>query len=158
MPDDHASDRALLVAAAYVVLRRGDEVLLQLRRGTGYMDEHWATMAGHVEPDESVHQAAVRELREETGVEVRLEDLTPLTTVHRYQVGGPQVEQRCDVFFETRTWTGEPHITEPDKCAAMGWFALDALPDPVVPHERLVLEGLRPGATLPAVISLRTDT
>ncbi len=155
-PDDHATDRALLVAASYVLLRRDDQVLLQLRRGTGYMDEHWATMAGHVEPGESVHEAAARELSEEAGVRVRVEDLVPVTMLHRYEVGGAQVEQRCDVFFEARAWTGEPRIMEPAKCAAMEWFQLDALPSPVVPHELLVLEGLRPGASLPAVVSYRT--
>ena len=29
--------------------------------------------------------------------------------------------------------------------ADLGWFPLDALPDPVVPHERVVLEGCAPG-------------
>ena len=47
------TDRFQVVPAAYVVLRRsdiGDEVLLQLREGTGYMDGHCATAAaGHVE-------------------------------------------------------------------------------------------------------------
>ena len=43
-------DRFQVVPAAYVVLRRDDEVLLQLRRGTGYMDGYWAcAAAGHVE-------------------------------------------------------------------------------------------------------------
>ncbi|NTW42404.1 MAG: NUDIX domain-containing protein [Cellulomonadaceae bacterium] len=153
-PDDHLDGRALLVAASYLVLRRDDEVLLQLRRGTGYMDGHWATLAGHVDPGESVHDAAVREAAEESTVTVRVEDLVPLTTLHRFEVGGPQVEQRCDVFFETRTWSGEPRIAEPTKCEAMGWFPLSALPEPVVPHERLVLDALARGAALPAVLSL----
>jgi 8-oxo-dGTP pyrophosphatase MutT (NUDIX family) len=153
-PDDHFDGRALLVAASYLVLRRDDEVLLQLRRGTGYMDGCWATLAGHVDPGESVHDAAVREAAEESTVTVRVEDLVPLTTLHRFEVGGPQVEQRCDVFFETRTWSGEPRIAEPTKCEAMGWFPLSALPEPVVPHERLVLDALARGAALPAVLSL----
>jgi hypothetical protein len=34
---------------------------------------------------------------------------------------------------------------EPEKCEAMEWFALDALPTPVVAHERVVLEGLGTG-------------
>ena len=38
---------------------------------------------------------------------------------------------------------GEPRIVEPDKCAELRWCPLDALPDPVVPHERIVLDGLR---------------
>ena len=157
-PDDHAEERTLLVAAAYVVLRRpgaaGDEVLLQRRSGTGYMDGWWALVAGHVEPGESVHEAAVREAAEEAGVGVALEDLRPLTALHRFERRGPAVEQRVDVFFEVTRWSGEPELQEPDRAAAMGWYALTDLPDPVVPHERTVLDLLAAGAPVPAVLSL----
>ena len=46
-------DRFQVIPAAYVVLRRGDEVLMLLRANTGYMDGYWAVPAGHVEKDES---------------------------------------------------------------------------------------------------------
>src|SRR4051812_1829127 len=97
-PDDHLSGRTMLVAAAYVVLRRENTVLLHLRRGTGYRDDHWAVLAGHVDPGESVHEAAVREAAEEAGITVAVEDLRPLTALHRFERGGPAVEQRVDVF------------------------------------------------------------
>ncbi|MGY4642975.1 NUDIX domain-containing protein [Cellulomonas sp. URHB0016] len=153
-PDDHLSHRTLLVAASYVVLRRDDAVLLHLRQGTGYRDGHWATLAGHVEPAESVHEAAVREAAEEAGIAVAVDDLRPLTVLHRFERHGPAVEQRMDVFFEARRWTGDPVIAEQAKAADMRWFPLDGLPDPVVPHERLVLDALAAGRTLPAVLSL----
>jgi 8-oxo-dGTP pyrophosphatase MutT (NUDIX family) len=149
VPGEPAPGRALLVAAAYVVLRRGNDVLLQLRRGTGYMDGCWATLAGHLERDESAEQAAVREALEEAGVTIRRGDLRPLTTLHRFEVGGPQVEQRCDFFYEARVWQGAPGVREPAKCAAMEWFALDRLPQDVVPHERMVLRALRDGPVPP---------
>ena len=157
-PDDHLTERTLLVAAAYVVLRRtgpgGDEVLLQRRAGTGYMDGWWSVLAGHVDPGESVHEAAVREAAEESGVVVAPGALRPLTALHRFERGGPQVEQRVDVFFEVTTWSGEPSLREPDRAAEMGWHPLHALPDDVVPHERLVLDLLASGAPVPAVVSL----
>jgi len=156
--DDHLPGRTLLVAAAYVVLRRRaagrDEVLLQLRQGTGYRDGHWATLAGHVDLGESVHEAAVREAAEEAGIVVRPDDLRPLVALHRFERGGPQVEQRIDVFFEATVWSGTPALREAERAAAMGWFPLDALPEPVVPHELLVLDALARGEALPAVISL----
>ncbi|GIG20000.1 hypothetical protein Cch01nite_07240 [Cellulomonas chitinilytica] len=155
-PEDHLADRTLLVAAAYVVLRRDDAVLLHLRQGTGYRDGHWAVLAGHVEPAESVHEAAVREAAEEAGIAVAPEDLHPLTVLHRFERHGPAVEQRVDVFFEVRRWTGDPSVREQAKAADMRWFPLDDLPDPVVPHERLVLDALAAGRALPAVISLPT--
>ena len=157
-PDDHLAGRSLLVAAAYVVLRRpgpaGDEVLLQRRAGTGYMDGWWSVLAGHVDPGESVHEAAVREAAEEAGVVLAPSALRPLTALHRFERGGPQVEQRVDVFFEVTTWTGEPSLREPDRAADMAWHALRTLPDDVVPHERLVLDLLATGAPVPPVMSL----
>lgn len=151
---DNPAERTLLVAAAYVVLQRGDEVLLQLRAGTGYLDGHWAVLAGHLERDETIVAAAAREAAEESGVVVAEADLEPLTTLHRLWPGGPQIEQRCDVFFRARRWTGEPTILEPHRCADMRWFRLDALPEPVVPHERAVLAYLAAGDLPPAVLAL----
>ncbi len=156
---DDPADRALLVAAAYVVLQRrdlqrGDEVLLQLRRGTGYMDEHWAVLAGHLEPGETITAAAVREAAEESGVVVAEADLEPLATLHRFIPDGPPIEQRADFFFRARRWTGEPVPLEPDRCADMRWFPLDALPEPVVPHELTVLRALADGGRPPSILAM----
>lgn len=151
---DDPAERALLVAAAYVVLQRDDQVLLQLRRGTGYMDEHWALLAGHLERGETITAAAVREVAEESGVVVDEADLEPLTTLHRFIPDGPPIEQRCDMFFRVRRWAGRPAPLEPDRCAEMRWFALDALPDPVVPHELAVLTHLAGGGLPPAIWAL----
>lgn len=43
------SNRFQLVPAAYLIMRRGDRVLLQLRQNTGYMDGYWAWTAGTLE-------------------------------------------------------------------------------------------------------------
>jgi len=153
-PEDHLGERTSLIAAAYVVLRRGDEVLLQQRAGTGYRDGYWAVLAGHVDRRESAHEAAVREAHEEAGVTIDPAALRPLTTLHRFERGGPAVEQRVDFFFEATRWSDEPSLREADKASAMRWFPLDALPDPVVPHELDLLNLLRAGTAVPAVISL----
>ena len=141
------TDRFRVVPASYVFLLRpgssGSEVLLQLRQNTGYMDGHWAAAAaGHVERGETAYDAAHREAREEIGVDgLKLEFLT---SMQRTQHAEP-IDERIDFFFAARAWTGEPRIVEPAKCAALGWFPLAALPAPVVPHERVVLDGLGTG-------------
>ncbi|HWI44310.1 MAG TPA: NUDIX domain-containing protein [Nocardioides sp.] len=141
--------RFVVVPASYVFLLRdaadglGTEVLLQLRQGTGYMDDHWAAAAaGHVERGETAEQAARREALEEIDVDdLALEFATAMQrTAHDLPI-----DERIDFFFTARSWRGEPRIVEGAKCADLRWFRLDALPDPVVPHERVVLEGLRTG-------------
>ncbi|MEJ7630466.1 MAG: NUDIX domain-containing protein [Nocardioidaceae bacterium] len=147
------TSRFRVVPAAYVVFRRGDEVLLQLRQNTGYRDGFWATAAaGHVEQDETVYAAAVREALEELDVTIAVKDVVPLCGMHRTHGNHDPIDERADFFFECRRWSGEPHIMEPVKNAELSWFALDALPDPVVPHELYVLERLRSG-NLPSIVT-----
>lgn len=138
--------------AAYVVFRRDDEVLLQLRQHTGYMDGYWAmAAAGHVEAGESVLTAACREVAEELGVSVAAADLRPLCAMHRTGGNDLPIDQRVDFFFECRNWAGTPQRLEPDKAADLRWFRLDTLPEPVVPHERYVLEQVTTGSLMPVV-------
>ncbi|MBZ5734630.1 NUDIX domain-containing protein [Nocardioides sp. TRM66260-LWL] len=147
--------RYAIVPAAYVLLLRpgsGDapEVLLQLRQNTGFMDGHWASAAaGHLEAGETGWDAARREAREELGIDDL--DLAFATAMQRRR-GEEAIEQRLDLFFTARAWTGEPRVVETRKAAEIRWVALDdldALPGPVVPHERHVLERLHAGDLAP---------
>lgn len=166
--------RFVVVPAAYVFLLRpagppagsagsagsadsaaGREVLLQLREGTGYMDGHWAAaVAGHVEKGESIYEAASREALEEVGVTGL--DLTAVCAMQRTQRGAAgeaePIDERVDYFFTATSWTGEPRILEPEKCADLRWFPLDELPEPVVPHELIVLQALRSGDVPPVLV------
>src|SRR3954452_9667600 len=137
------SDRFRVVPAAYVFLIRpgrhgDDEVLLQLRQNTGYMDGHWAAAAaGHVERGETAYDAARREALEEIDVGDLALDF--VTSMQRTRHADP-IDERIDFFFTARAWTGQPRIVEPYKCAALDWFSITTLPQPVVPHERVVLD------------------
>ena len=145
------TERFRVVPAAYVLFLRDGatpdgEVLLQLRRGTGFMDDHWAAgAAGHVEAGESVSAAAVREASEELGIVVDPADLEPLGVLHRTAEPHDPDDERVDFFFACRRWSGEPRRVEADRAAALRWFPLDSLPDPVVPHELQVIDQLRAG-------------
>lgn len=145
------SDRFVVVPAAYVFLLRegpnGPEVLLQLRGDVPFMADHWAAAAaGHVERGETAYDAARREAREELGIGgLSLEFVTSMQRTR----GGEPIDERIDFFFTARSWEGEPRVMEPAKSREVRWCALDALPEPVVPHERAVLEMLRTGAREP---------
>ena len=104
-------------------------MLLQLRRGTGYMDEHWAAAAaGHVERGETAEVAARREAAEEVDVtDLGLEFLTAMQrTAHDLPI-----DERIDFFFAARSWAGGSRGSwNPASAPTCGWFPLDALPRP----------------------------
>jgi 8-oxo-dGTP diphosphatase len=50
-----------------------------------------------------------------------------------------------DFFYTCRRWSGEPRRVEVHRRGDLRWFRPDALPETVVPRERVVLEALRAG-------------
>ena len=155
--------RFSVIPAVYLVLlreagssaggRSGTEVLLQLRRGTTFMDGWWACgAAGHVERGETLLEAAVREAEEELAIRLDPADLELAVTTTRTCLIPDDIEERVDVFLVARSWEGEAAIAEEHKAAELRWFPLDDLPEHVVPHERAALDAVAAGAT-PAVQS-----
>jgi 8-oxo-dGTP diphosphatase len=135
-----------VVPAAYVYLRRGDQVLLQRRQNTGYMDDMWvAGAAGHIEAGETARDTAVREAMEELGVRLAPQDLQPATIMQRTDGTPDPREQRADWFFSAEIWSGVPVVKEPHKCAEVAWFALAELPAQIPEYEKFVLGALADG-------------
>jgi 8-oxo-dGTP pyrophosphatase MutT (NUDIX family) len=125
MTDRHLID-------VHLLLVRDSEVLLSLRRDTNpRFDGCWHLPSGKLDAGESVLDAAVREAEEEIGVLIDRADLRHAHTIH---ISGSGVEPRLGLFFEVRRWTGEPVNREPDKCSALGWFLLGALPEPLIAY------------------------
>ncbi len=110
----------------YVMLQRDDRVLVARRSGVEYADGHWALPGGHVEAGETLAVTAAREAAEEIGVLIEPARLEPAGML-RYVDGGVE---GVDVFFRTRSWTGEPRPVQ--DCDAVAWCRPDALPEPVV--------------------------
>lgn len=135
--------RFAVVPAVYVYLRRGNDVLLQLRQGTGYMDGTWAAgAAGHIELGETAATAGCREAAEELGITLEEHELIPLTVMQRTDGTASAIEQRADWLFTATSWDGIPRIIESSKCAELAWFSLTTLPAAMPPHERAVLNAL----------------
>ena len=133
--------RFRLIPAVFLVLRRGDEVLLSLRENTGYQDGKYSLVAGHLEGGEVAEDAMVREAKEEAGIEINTKDLKLIHVTHR--LGGNPEQERIDLFFECSRWSGEIVNIEPEKCGDLKWFQLSRLPSNMLPHVRLVLQDIQ---------------
>ncbi|MGW8556042.1 methyltransferase domain-containing protein [Streptomyces tubercidicus] len=132
------------VVDVHLVLRRGDEVLLARRSGTGYADGLLNVPSGHAEDGEDVRAAMIREAAEETGLRLAPEDLRVALVMQH--CAPPPAHPRIGWFFEVAYGAGgEPWNREPHKCAELAWFPLAALPDDMVAYSRAGLEGLRAG-------------
>jgi len=132
------SERFQLKCAAYVIPRRGDDVLLSLRKNTGWMDGYYSLIAGHLEARETIEEAAIREAKEEGGVALHKENLQFVHVLHRLK-DDPK-DGYIDMFFECHDWDGEFVNAEPDKCGGLEWFDVNHLPDNILPYIKDVIE------------------
>lgn len=62
-----------MIQVALAVVVNGSDTLIARRMPDRHMGDHWEFPGGKVEEGESPEHAAVRELREETGIEGRVE-------------------------------------------------------------------------------------
>ena len=107
--------------AVGVVCLRGDQVLL-IRRGAPPRRGEWSLPGGRIEPGERAVDAALRELREETGVQARLTGLIDV-------VDGlfPEAGRHYVLIDYTAEWiAGEP-IAGDDAADARFFDADDAI-------------------------------
>ena len=126
------SARHTAVPASYLILRRGNEILLGRRQGTAYYRGWYDVPSGHVEPGEMPMDAMVREAKEEIGIEIDRADLRLVHTM--YRAATDATGDRADYFFTASKWKGEPSIVEPHKCDDQRWFAIDQLPENLMHH------------------------
>lgn len=127
-----------LVAVYAVVINEQQEILLLRRANTGYRDGYYDMPAGHLEDGETLTEAAVRELREESGLHATADNVKFVQLLHRFCSDRVYI----DVFFRVTQWTNTPSIQEPEKCDDMQWFPLATLPEMIVPHQRSFLTNL----------------
>jgi len=134
------TERFSLVSAVHLFLIQNDQVLLLRRRNTGYEDGNYSVVAGHLEGGEEVKAAAVREAREEAGIEIEAGDLEIVGVMHRLSD-----DERVDFFVRATVWSGQVSNMEPDRCDDLAMFDMDALPANVIPYVRQALENYRNG-------------
>lgn len=89
--------------------------------------EHWNIVGGKVDHMEHSEAAARREAEEESGLQIHSTEFLCLSE----QVIEADRQHWISMIYVTRDFSGEPELTEPHKLSALGWFDLDALPQPL---------------------------
>ena len=122
-------------SAVFVLLENDEgEVLLQRRANTGFMDGHYDMSAtGHVDDDEYIVDAVIREAKEEIGIDIAADDLQMIMTC-QMNADKPYL----NYVFLCKQWTGEPRIMETEKCDDLRWFNKSELPMLLTPTLHLL--------------------
>ena len=116
------------VGVGAVVVNDAGEVFLS-QRGPKAGNERgtWEFPGGSVEFGETLETAIVREFEEEYGMTIEVDALLTIFDHILPEEGQHWVSPT----YVCRHVGGEPQILEPEKCSALGWFAIDQLPSPL---------------------------
>lgn len=115
--------------------------LFLARRGMHATNERglWEFPGGSVEFGERLADAVKREMFEEFGIRIEVEEL--LDVVDHILPGEGQ--HWVSPSYICRIVENEPTIREPDKCAEIGWFAPEGMPEDLTVVTRANLENYR---------------
>jgi 8-oxo-dGTP diphosphatase len=119
-----------------VLIRREDEILL-LRRKNVHGAGTWSTPGGHLDPGESPEGCAVREVREETGVEVVNVRFLGITN-DVFQAEG---RHYITLWMEAEYHSGTASVRAGHEMSEVRWYRADALPAELFLSLRNLVEG-----------------
>ena len=130
--------------ASYVLIEQSGKIAFVLRSNTTWMNGYYGLPSGKVESDESYSECAIREAKEEVGIEVSNEQLEFVHVVQRHHDNDENGEW-VDVYFRAKNYKGEPYNAEPDIHSELAWLDPDNLPENVIPAVKDAIEHIRAG-------------
>ena len=116
-----------------IIITKDDKVLLMKRKGP-HAPDTWSTPGGHLDFGETLEDCAAREAMEEVGMDVVDIQFRAVTNDLFEETGRHYVT----VWLEGKP-VGDPYIASEREVSEIGWFAWDALPQPLfLPLDNLV--------------------
>jgi len=123
-----------------VMILRDNEILLGQRNfdpkkadSELHGEGSWTMPGGKLNYQESLNQTAIREVLEETSIEVKNLKLISISNDIVYDNHFVTIGFLCDKF------EGKAKVMEPDEITKWGWFDLNNLPSPLfMPSERIL--------------------
>ena len=135
--------RKIILNAASVIIQRDGKVLLQRRSDNG----EWGLIGGLLELNETYEEAALREVREETGLEVRLDSFLGIFHNHNMVWSSGDQAHVITAFFTASIISGEPRIDE--ESLELRFFGLEEMPPLFAEDHRTALEAYFAGVRYP---------
>ena len=132
-------ERFKIPVGNFIILRQGDNVLLQLRKNCAFSG-YWGFVGGHLDGNEKIISGAIREAKEEVGIDIRPEDLVLKTICH-----SNKGSEYLLFYFECCKWSGNIENKEPDKCECLQWYPWDNIPTHIYPASTGVVDKINAG-------------
>lgn len=112
----------------------GDKILFGMRKGS-HEPGVWCIPGGHLEYGEEFAECSLREIKEETGLDVSDIRLGIVTN----NINAKEDRHYVSIIMVADYVKGEQKLLEPDKCMEWKWFSLDALPSSMCTFNDAVL-------------------
>jgi 8-oxo-dGTP diphosphatase len=126
------------VGVGVLVVDDDDRVLLTLRRRPPEAGS-WSILGGRVELLETLHTCAIREAREEAGIDIVVRQLLCVTD----HILPAERQHWVSPAFLASIVTGDARNLEPEKTAALEWFDLAELPRNLTMTARRAVDAYR---------------
>lgn len=135
--------RKIILNCAGALILREDKILLQRRADNG----KWGLIGGLLEMNETYEEAALREIREETGLEVRLDSFLGIYHNHNMIWSNGDTAHVVSAYFTASIVSGEPRIDE--ESYELKFFGKDEIPELFAEDHIAALEAYFKGTSYP---------
>lgn len=124
------------VGLGVIIVNSEGKILVKKRRGSHA--QKWAIPGGHLELGETFEAGAIREIKEETDLDIENPKVVAITNnLETYRAEG---EHYISIILFADKYTGELKNMEPDKCEEQCWVDPNNLPGPHFDASRLGVE------------------
>lgn len=122
-----------------VFIYKKNKILLGKRKDSFIKFPTFAPPGGHLKNGETLRNCAIREVKEETSLTVKLEDVV---TIHENNSYGNHYVIIC---FKVKWIKGKPKVLEPNKCYFWKWYSLNNLPEPLFGNNLITIKNIKRG-------------
>ncbi len=118
------------------VVNNQEYVLLMKRKNTGFNDGEYELPGGHLEANEDLFDAMIREAKEELLIDLKRDDIKLIHLLHHYN------GDRLNFIFETDGTNLNPQIGEEEKCEKLEWFKINELPNETTDKVKQIINNI----------------